>query len=61
MTELTVSEHKSLKKGEQFARAAGVWVGAHEHSHFVFKIRERGKTYILDPWILFWKMYRDLD
>ncbi len=46
-------------KGEQMARGAGVWVSSHEHSHFVFKIEDLGETVMLDPWILFWKMYRD--
>lgn len=59
MIELTVPEHIPLRCGQQFARGAGVWVGATEHSHFVFKIHDRGETVFLDPWILFWQMYRD--
>jgi len=61
MTSLTVPEHKPLKKGEQFALGAGVFVGAIEHSHFVFKIHDYGETIPLDPWILFQQMYRDLE
>lgn len=61
MTELTVVEHKPLKKGEQFAKGAGVLSGVADHSHFLFKIVEDGKAYFLDPWILFWKMYKDKD
>lgn len=59
MTELLVPEHRPLEKGVPFARAAGVWTGAVEHSHFVFKIHDEGETVLLDPWILFWQMYRD--
>jgi hypothetical protein len=33
--------------------------GAVDHSHFVFKVHDRGETILLDPWILFWQMYRD--
>lgn len=60
MTELTVQEHMPLKKGEQFAKGAGVFSGVVDHTHFVFRVDEDGKTFFLDPWILIWKMYRDL-
>ena len=59
MTELTVPEHQPIAKGKQFAWGAGVLSGAVDHSHFVFKIRDCGETILLDPWILFWQMYRD--
>ncbi len=59
MTELTVEEHMPIKKGEQFAWGAGVLSGAVDHSHFVFKVHDYGETVLLDPWILFWQMYRD--
>jgi hypothetical protein len=59
MVELTVPEHTPLKKGEQYAVGAGVWVGNHEHSHFVFQIYDDGELYLLDPWILFRQMYID--
>ena len=59
MTALTVPEHIPLKRGQQFAKGAGVLSGAADHSHFVFRIREDGIEYFLDPWILFWKMYKD--
>ena len=59
ITSLTVKEHTPLKKGEQFALGAGVAVGDHNHSHFVFKIVEDGVMYILDPWILIHKMYKN--
>ena len=58
--ELTVPEFEPVGKGLQFAKGAGVRVGFHEHSHFVFKIFDEGELVMLDPWILFWKMYRDL-
>lgn len=59
MTHLTVPEHTPLKGGEQYAEGAGVWVGLFEHSHFVFTVFEYGERILLDPWILFWQMYRD--
>ena len=59
MIELTVNEHEPIRKGQQFARGAGVWTGAVDHSHFVFKVHDYGETILLDPWILFWQMYRD--
>ncbi len=59
MSALTVQEHTPVRQGEQFAIGAGVATGWHEHSHFAFKITECGQSYFLDPWILFWKMFRD--
>ena len=59
MVELTFPEHQSIKKGTQYAVGAGVWVGAVEHSHFIFKVYDDGNLYLLDPWMLFWQMYRD--
>ena len=59
MTRLLVEEHRPLRKGEQFALGAGVLSGAVDHSHFVFKVHDYGETILLDPWILFWQMYKD--
>jgi len=59
MTELTVKEHDPIKKGQQFAWGGGVLSGGVNHSHFIFKIRDYGETILLDPWILFWQMYKD--
>ena len=59
MIELTVPEHTPVARGRQFAVGAGVWVGVAEHSHFIFKVRARGETVLLDPWILFRQMYED--
>lgn len=59
MTELTVPEHQPLKGGRQFAWGAGVYSGVVDHSHFIFRIREGEQWILLDPWILFWQMYRD--
>jgi len=60
---LLVPEHESLPAGTRYADGAGALIGAHEHSHFVFKVREPGdeeeNEILLDPWILFWQMYRD--
>jgi hypothetical protein len=61
MTALTVPEHTPLKKGQQFAHGAGVLNGEAEHSHFVFKVFDEGELVLIDPWILFWQMYRDQD
>ncbi len=59
MTALTVPEYEPIAKGAQFAWGAGVLSGAVDHSHFVFKIQDFGETVYVDPWILFWQMYRD--
>ena len=59
MTALTVAEHAFIPRGAQFARGAGVLSGAADHSHFVFKVADGEGTILLDPWILFWQMYRD--
>ena len=59
MTELTVPEHMPLRRGKQFAWGAGVHSGVVGHSHFVFKVYDRGELVYLDPWILFWQTYRD--
>ncbi len=60
---LLVPEHTQLEAGVHLADGAGVLSGVHEHSHFVFAIIEPGETdadrILLDPWILFWQMYRD--
>lgn len=40
MVRLLVPEHMPVKAGTQVAEGAGVLVGSHEHSHFVFKVRE---------------------
>ncbi|MHC5056309.1 MAG: hypothetical protein ACYTKD_16540 [Planctomycetota bacterium] len=60
MTRLTVPERRPLERGRQYAEGAGVWVGAAEHSHFAFAVFDHGELFRLDPWILFWQMYRDL-
>lgn len=57
--ELTVPEHEPIPKGRQYAIGAGVFTGCVDHSHFVFKVHDHGQTILLDPWILFWQMYRD--
>lgn len=59
MTALTVPERTPVKRGVQFASGAGVLSGVADHSHFVFRVVEDGREYLLDPWILFWQMYRD--
>ena len=60
MIRQTVAEHQPLTAGTQYADGAGVWLGAAEHSHFAFAIFDCGELIRLDPWILFWQMYRDL-
>ncbi len=59
MTRLTVPEHTPLAAGRQYAEGAGVHVSAVEHSHFAFAVFDGGELIRLDPWILFWQMYRD--
>lgn len=59
LIELLVEQDQSLGRGTPYATTAGVWVGAHEHTHFVFRVLEQGGEYFLDPWLLFWQMFRD--
>ena len=56
---LLVPEHTPLPAGLQYADSAGVSVCYREHTHFGFEVREYGEAYTIDPWILFWQMYRD--
>jgi hypothetical protein len=59
MSELLVPEHEPIPAGTHYAVGAGVLLGDHPHSHFVFKTVEDGGEVMLDPWILFHQMYRD--
>lgn len=56
---LLIPEHTPIEAGQHYAEGAGVRTGAHDHSHFVFKIVREGSETLLDPWILFWQMYQD--
>lgn len=55
---LLVPEHAPLAAGTPYATTAGVMVGAHPHTHFLFRVLEQGGDYLLDPWILFWEAFR---
>jgi hypothetical protein len=61
LTRLLVPEGEPIEAGVHYAEGAGVHNGSHEHSHFAFGIREGDMEYLLDPWLLFWQMYRDRD
>lgn len=56
---LTAPEHRPVPAGTHYADGAGVAVCYREHTHFGFEVREYGEAYTIDPWILFWQMYRD--
>jgi hypothetical protein len=60
---LLVKEHEPIPAGTRYAEGAGMLTGSHEHSHFMFAVREpgaqEGEDILLDPWILFWQMYHD--
>ena len=58
---LLVPQHRAIKAGTAYAAAAGVRVGSHEHSHFVFTVAPKagGPEIQLDPWILFWRIFED--
>ncbi len=57
--ELLIPEERPIMAGEYYASTAGALCGNHEHSHFVFRIEDETGKYIIDPWILFWQMYKD--
>ena len=61
VSKIYFDEHKPIPAGALVADGGGVHVGSHEHSHFNFSIHENGDEILLDPWILFWQMYRDHD
>jgi hypothetical protein len=56
---LLVPEDQPIAAGTAYAISGGQQVGAVEHSHFVFHVREDGDDIALDPWLLFWQMYED--
>ncbi|MDD4872855.1 MAG: hypothetical protein PHR77_20065 [Kiritimatiellae bacterium] len=55
---MLVPERTPLKAGTPYATTAGVYVGSHDHTHFMFRVLDQGGEYWLDPWILFWEMFR---
>ena len=57
---LTVPAGGPVSAGTQVARGAGTAVGAFEHSHFEFAVRDGDDLVRLDPWILFWQTYLDV-
>jgi len=59
MIDLLVPQDMPIMAGECYASSAGALCGNHEHSHFVFRIEDETGKYIIDPWILFWQMYKD--
>lgn len=56
--DMLVPERIPMKAGTPYATSAGVAVGIYEHTHFLFRIIEQGGEYLIDPWILFWEIYR---
>jgi len=58
--DMLVPVRTPLAADTAYATSAGVAVGGHEHTHFMFRVIEQGGDYMLDPWILFWQMFRDL-
>lgn len=56
---LLVSEDQPIEAGVHYAEAAGVLSGAHELSHFILGIRDGEASLMVDPWLIFWQMYRD--
>jgi hypothetical protein len=59
LVDMLVPERTALKAGAAYATTAGTAVGRHQHTHFMFKVSEHGGEYWLDPWILFWQIFRD--
>lgn len=58
LIKMLVPERTPLKAGVPYATTAGVHIGAHQHTHFNFRIQEQGGDYLIDPWILFWESFR---
>ncbi len=55
---LAARERTPLARGSRIGLGAGMAVGYIEHSHFNFRVVDHGKTYRLDPWIIFWEAFR---
>jgi hypothetical protein len=55
---MLVPEHGPMKADTPYATTAGVMVGSHEHTHFMFRVLDQGGDYLLDPWILFGEIFR---
>ncbi|MEN6405939.1 MAG: hypothetical protein ABFC77_05650 [Thermoguttaceae bacterium] len=58
LIQMLVPERTPLKAGTPYATTAGVRVGSHQHTHFMFRVIDQGGDYLLDPWILFWEAFR---
>jgi len=58
LIKLLVPERTPLKAGTPYSTTAGVHVGSHQHTHFIFRIIDQGGDYLLDPWIVFWEIFR---
>lgn len=58
LIDMLVPAHQPLLAGAPYATTAGTFVGSHEHTHFMFHVHEQGGEYLLDPWILFWAIFR---
>jgi hypothetical protein len=59
INKMVASENTPLECGRKYAETAGVYIGAEEHTHFVFRVFEEGESYWIDPWIFFWQTFRD--
>jgi hypothetical protein len=59
LNKMLVPEHTPLTHGTMYAETAGVLVGAHQHTHFAWRITEEGEDYWIDPWIFFWQTFQD--
>ncbi len=58
---LLIPEHTPIPAGVPFCTAAGVKYGAHQHSHYAFRVQPAGAQNVteLDPWIVFWQIFED--
>lgn len=58
---LRVPEHEPIAAGTHYVDAAGVYSGAHDHAHYVFRVKQAHdqEEIRLDPWILFWQVFEN--
>ena len=59
LIQMLVPQGAPIQRGTPYATTAGVMVGLHEHTHFNFEVIDQGGQYWLDPWIIFWQMFKD--
>ena len=54
-----IADNVPVRGGTAFGRGARRACWWHPHAHFGWMIKEHGRTYQIDPWILIWQHFED--